>query len=106
MADLESLKETDNLKRAWRWIKSNPDALYKSYFRGLYQNYSIAEEALLSELSNRLERDVYEPRETCKLFFPKEKRTSKPTQKIGYKFLGKAKALLKSSFKELHDKGF
>lgn len=78
MADLDSLKETDNLKRAWRWIKSNPDALYKSYFRGLYQNYSIAEEALLSELSNRLERDVYEPRETCKLFFPKASGILRP----------------------------
>lgn len=78
MADLDSLKETDNLKRAWRWIKSNPDALYKSYFRGLYQNYAIAEEALLSELSDRLGRDIYEPRESCKLFFPKTSGILRP----------------------------
>lgn len=46
MPDLDALRSPDNLRRAWRWIRSNPDLAFKSYFRSLYQNYAIAEDAL------------------------------------------------------------
>lgn len=61
MADLDQLRHPDNLRRAWRWVRSNPDATYKSYFRPLYQHFAIAEEALLDDLADRLRRDIYEP---------------------------------------------
>jgi hypothetical protein len=71
MADLDQLRHPDNLRRAWRWIRSNPDATYKSYFRPLYQRFAIAEEALLDDLADRLKRRIYEPELSTKLFHPK-----------------------------------
>jgi hypothetical protein len=71
MADLDQLRHPDNLARAWRWIRSNPEAAYKSYFRTLYQRFAVAEDALLYDLAGRLKRGVYEPEAACKLFHPK-----------------------------------
>ncbi len=78
MADLDRLRSIDNLKIAWRWIQSNPDANYKSYFRHLYRNYSAAEDALLEDLSDRLRRKVYQPIPACKLFYPKPSGILRP----------------------------
>lgn len=78
MSDLTNLRAEENLRRAWRWIRSNPDANYKAYFRPLYQHYAVAEEALLAELANRLKRDVYEPSPACKLFLPKASGILRP----------------------------
>lgn len=78
MAALDQLRNIDNLRRAWRWIQSNADASYKSYFRSLYQHYSVAEESLLADLSNRLRRGIYEPDVATKLFFPKASGVLRP----------------------------
>lgn len=78
MADLDALRHPDNLRRAWRWIQSNPDAAYKSYFRPLYQHFAIAEEALLDDLADRLKRDIYEPEAACKLYHPKASGILRP----------------------------
>jgi len=61
MTTINDFLKKDNLQRAWRWIRSNPDATYKSYFRELYSIYAIADEALLDDLRNRLKRGIYEP---------------------------------------------
>lgn len=78
MSDLDKLRHSDNLRRAWRWIQSNPDAAYKSYFRSLYQNFAIAEKAILDDLSDRLRRDIYEPEAACKLYHPKASGILRP----------------------------
>jgi hypothetical protein len=78
MADLAQLRHPDNLSRAWRWLRSNPDAAYKSYFRSLYQRFAIAEEALLDDLADRLKRSVYEPEPSTKLFLPKASGILRP----------------------------
>ena len=78
MSDRDALRSPENLRRAWRWIRSNPDAAYKSYFRSLYQNYAIAEDALLADLSDRLRRGIYEPESACKLFHPKASGILRP----------------------------
>lgn len=78
MADLDLLRSSENLRRAWRWIRSNPDAAFKSYFRSLYQNYAIAEDALIDDLSDRLRRGIYEPESACKLFHPKASGILRP----------------------------
>lgn len=78
MADLDRLRAKDNLQRAWRWIRSNPDAAYKSYFRQLYRNFSVAEDALIDDLSSRLKRSVYYPQKACKLFSPKASGILRP----------------------------
>jgi hypothetical protein len=78
MADLDQLRHPDSLRRAWRWIRSNPDAAYKSYFRSLYQHFAIAEGALLDDLADRLRRDIYEPEVACKLYHPKSSGILRP----------------------------
>jgi hypothetical protein len=78
MADLDQLRSIDNLQRAWRWVRSNSDASYKSYFRHLYGNFAVADNALLKDLSARLKRNVYQPSKACKLFFPKASGILRP----------------------------
>lgn len=78
MADLDQLRHPDNLHRAWRWIRSNPDATYKSYFRPLYQHFAVAEAPLLADLADRLKRDIYEPEPSCKIFQPKPSGILRP----------------------------
>ena len=78
MGDLDQLRAADNLQRAWRWVRSNSDSTYKSYFRHLYGNYAVADAALLSDLAARLKRGVYQPSKACKLFFPKASGILRP----------------------------
>lgn len=78
MADLEQLRNPENLRRVWRWIRSNADASYKSYFRPLYQHFAVAEEALLDDLADRLKRGFYEPEPACKLYQPKASGILRP----------------------------
>ncbi|MDR2219482.1 MAG: RNA-directed DNA polymerase [Methylobacillus sp.] len=78
MATLIQLRNKDNLRRAWRWIQSNADASYKSYFRSLYQDYAVAEDALLDDLADRLRRGIYEPSSATKIYFPKASGILRP----------------------------
>ncbi len=50
MAMLDKLCTEDNLHRAWRWIKSSPDANYKRYFRQYYGIYAVADTTLIKAL--------------------------------------------------------
>ncbi len=68
----------ENLRRAWRWIRSNPDAQYKAYFRPLYSDYAISADRLLQDLGDRLKRGVYEPSPARKVFLPKPSGVLRP----------------------------
>jgi hypothetical protein len=71
MTLLNQVIQRDNLSRAWRWLQSNPDAAYKGYFRALYANYRVAEDALIEDLRDRLRSGAYQPAHACKIHFPK-----------------------------------
>lgn len=72
------LYDIDNIRRAWRWVRSNSDSAYKSYFRELYAAYSIAEDKLLERLADRLRRGIYEPETACKIYLPKKSGILRP----------------------------
>jgi hypothetical protein len=78
MADLSQAWSIDNLRQAWRWIRSNPDRAYKAYFRELYSAYAVADESLLKHLSDRLDRDVFVASDSCKILFPKPSGILRP----------------------------
>jgi hypothetical protein len=78
MSTYDEVAAPENLARAWRWLKSNPDASYKKYCRETYGIFAIAEEALLEDLADRLNRRLYEPSKACKLFFPKPSGILRP----------------------------
>jgi hypothetical protein len=83
MGSLNAAWRTENLTRAWRWIRSNPDRAYKGHFRQLYSAYATADEALLKQLRGRLERGIFEPADSCKLFLPKPSGILRPYTLLG-----------------------
>jgi hypothetical protein len=78
MGDLRDLYSLDNVKRAWRWVLSNPDRSYKNHFRDAYAAYSTAELPLLSDLSNRIRRGIFHPESACKIYLPKKSGVLRP----------------------------
>lgn len=66
-----------NLRRAWRWIKSNPDALFKNYYRDLYKAYAVSETENLSYLHNKL-KSHHDALPALKLYFPKKSGILRP----------------------------
>lgn len=78
MSASTDLYDAKNIERAWRWIKSNPDARYKAYFRDLYSIYEVAEESLLKRLRERLRRGTFLPTNSCKVYFPKASGILRP----------------------------
>lgn len=78
MSDLDRAYQADNLRRAWRWTKSNPEAMYKGYFRTLYTAYAASDEDALDDLRDRLRRGIYEPSHSSKLYFPKASGILRP----------------------------
>lgn len=71
MQTFEQVFDRANLDRAWRRLQTNPDPVYKGYFRSLYSNYAVAMTDLLDDLRDRLRRGVFEAAPSCKLYFPK-----------------------------------
>lgn len=78
MDDLTRAWQIENLRRAWGWLRSNPDRTYKGYFRQLYSAYATADEALLTNLRSRLTRGVFAPSDAVKVFFPKPSGVLRP----------------------------
>lgn len=78
MSTIQDLTNRDNIYRAWRWIRSNPDAAYKSYFRDSYTVYAVADDVLLADLRDRLRRGAFEPTNACKIFLPKPSGILRP----------------------------
>lgn len=83
MSLLKAAAKLENLQRAWRWIRSNPDRAYKAHFRELYSAYATADEALLKHLKNRLDRSIFEPSDACKLYLPKPSGILRPYSLLG-----------------------
>jgi retron-type reverse transcriptase len=78
MPDLTRAWSTPNLRRAWLWIRTNPDRAYKSYFRELYSAYAVSDDPLIAHLHDRLRRGLYEPSDACKLLLPKPSGIFRP----------------------------
>ena len=70
--DLRQAFKRDNLLRAWRWLNTNPDASYKSYFRHIYRSFAIAADQNIDDLRRRLANGAFEPQHATKLYLPKK----------------------------------
>lgn len=78
MTDIDEAYDLANLQRAWRWVKSNPEAAYKTYCRDLYTAYAVADASALVDLRDRLRRGVYQPSHSSKVYFPKPSGILRP----------------------------
>lgn len=67
-----------NLERAWRWLLTNPEALYKNYFRQAYRAYALTLAENLRDLSDRLRLNAYQPRHSAKVYLPKPSGVLRP----------------------------
>jgi hypothetical protein len=78
MTALSEFLDRQNLDRAWRWLRSNPDPTYKRYCGELYSRFALADDLLIDELRQRLQRGFYEPDHSCKILMPKKSGILRP----------------------------
>jgi len=71
-ADIRRAYALDNLRRAWHWLNTNPDASYKGFFRHIYRAYAISAEENLRDLRKRLANGLFIPQHANKLYLPKK----------------------------------
>ncbi|MGJ8482167.1 RNA-directed DNA polymerase [Sphingobium yanoikuyae] len=75
MSDLEAVFNINNLRRAYRWVMSNPDAQYKSYFRDSYDAFAIASDTHLKWIRDEGLKERYQVSHASKLLLPKPSGT-------------------------------
>lgn len=78
MSDLKRIFDPKNLNRAYRWVLSNPDANYKSYFRDSYDAFAIASATHLDWLRKECLKDRYQPANASKILTPKPSGVLRP----------------------------
>jgi hypothetical protein len=78
VSDLEAVFNLENLRRAYRWIMSNPDAQYKSYFRDSYDAFAIASDTHLKWIRQEGLKERYQVSHASKLLLPKPSGTLRP----------------------------
>ncbi len=78
MSDLNKVFDLANLRRAYRWTMSNPDASYKSYFRDSYDAFAIASETHLKWIRAEGLKDRYEVAHASKVLLPKPSGVLRP----------------------------
>ncbi len=71
MTGLEKIFDLANLRRAYRWIMSNPDAQYKSYFRDSYEAFAIASDTHLKWIRAEGLKERYQVSHGSKVLVPK-----------------------------------
>ncbi len=76
--DYQRMCSLDNLNRAYRWVQSNPDALYKKFFRDSYSAYAASSQYNLNRLRKHLLRYAFEGTHASKLYFPKPSGILRP----------------------------
>lgn len=75
---LATVHSLENLEKAWGWIKSNPDRMYKSYFRNAYRQHEVVRDNFLQTTHEQLTLGTFHPSTSCKIFFPKPSGILRP----------------------------
>lgn len=76
--DIKRAFDRSNLERCWLWINTNSDNNYKTYFRTLYQAFSLALDENLDKLHRDLINHRYKPELSIKLYIPKKSGVLRP----------------------------
>ena len=75
LTDLSNVFDLRNLRRAYRWIMSNPDARYKFYFRDSYEAFAIASDTHIKWIRQEALKDRYQVSHASKILVPKPSGT-------------------------------
>src|SRR5688572_22329069 len=70
------------MRRAYRWLLSNPDGSYKSYFRDSYDAFATTSDTLIKRLRQDCLSGKYEPSNASKVYLPKASGTLRPISLI------------------------
>jgi hypothetical protein len=71
MSDLRRVFDLTNLRRAYRWLISNPDPVYKAYFRPAYDAFALASETHLKWIRQEGVNERYQVSHASKVLIPK-----------------------------------
>ena len=71
LSDLRRVFDLNNLRRAYRWLLSNPDPVYKEYFRDAYDAFALASETHLKWIRQEGLRERYQVSHASKILLPK-----------------------------------
>ena len=78
MPNFSQIWNLDNLRRAYRWVLSNPDPTYKAFFRGPYADYALSSERNIRFLQRQMKQGRYVPTHAAKLFTVKPSGALRP----------------------------
>jgi retron-type reverse transcriptase len=78
VSTLDKVFDAKNLRRAYRWILSNPDAQYKAYFRDSYNAFALASETHLQLIRRKGLQERYEVTHASKILIPKPSGAVRP----------------------------
>jgi hypothetical protein len=78
VASFSKVYDIKNLRRAYRWVLSNPDARYKNYFRNDYAAFALASETNLKFLSRQIRGGRFTPSHASKIYVPKANGILRP----------------------------
>lgn len=78
MTSLDRVFDLRNLRRSYRWLLSNTDATYKSYFRDSYDAFATASDTLLKRIRIDGLSHRYTPSHASKIMIPKASGTLRP----------------------------
>ena len=78
MSDYDTMCSTVNLRRAYRWLLTNPDYRYKNLFRDSYAAYAISSKMNLRRLRDDLRHRRFEASHASKIFVPKPSGVLRP----------------------------
>jgi hypothetical protein len=67
-----------NIRRAYRWVLSNPDPRYKNFFREDYAAYALATDLNLRILSRQIKSGRFTPSHASKVYIPKPSGVLRP----------------------------
>jgi hypothetical protein len=71
LSDLRRVFDLNNLRRAYRWLLSNPDPAYKGYFRDAYDAFALASETHLRWIRHEGLNERYQVSHASKVLQPK-----------------------------------
>lgn len=82
-SNLDCVFELKNLRLAYRWIMSNPDASYKSYFRNSYSAFAFVSDSHLRWIGREVLGERYQPTHASKIMVPKPSGVLRPITLLG-----------------------
>lgn len=78
MSSLNKVFDLANLRRAYQWLLTNPNAHYRSFFQDSYDAFALASDTFLKRIRKDGLSHRYSPSHAAKVMTPKQSGTLRP----------------------------